>query len=111
MKKSVEKADGVPAVACIRLLGRVWVMWTNWKNRKTAKAYRTMARALQRDEGYALSWQANIAMPILDGSNGKLTHNEANRIADALMLHLWGVKCRPNDQVERTQKANKGESE
>ena len=39
-----------------------------------------------------ISWQSNFAMPILDGSKGKLTHTEANEIADNLMLHLWGVR-------------------
>jgi len=50
-----------------------------------------MATALQCDPAYALSWQANIAMPILDGANGKLTPAEASAIADRLMSHLWGV--------------------
>ena len=69
---------------------RVW--WSNWKVWHVSKAYRTMAKALQADPGYAISWQANIAMGIYDGAKGKLTSAEANQIADELMRHLWGVR-------------------
>ena len=52
----------------MHLLDLIRVRWSNWKNRRVAKAYRTMADVLQRDCGYADAWQANIAMPILDGA-------------------------------------------
>lgn len=68
------------------------VHWSNWWNRKTVKAYRHLSEAMKNDPAYALSWQCNIAMPILDGANGKLTHTEANEIADRLMKHLFGVE-------------------
>lgn len=68
------------------------VHWNNWWNRKTARAYKNIAAAMQNDPSYALSWQCNIAMPIYDGANGKLSHEEANAIADKLMAHLFGVR-------------------
>jgi len=66
--------------------------WRNWKVRGTGKAYRTLSRAMQADPDFAHSWQCNIAMPIFDGSHGKLTLEEANAIADDLMSHLFEVK-------------------
>ena len=69
------------------------VHWDNWWNRKTARAYGHLSDAMKNDPSFALSWQANIAMPILDGSRGKLTHAEANEIADRLMKHLFGVEA------------------
>jgi hypothetical protein len=68
------------------------VHWRNWWNRKTARAYNTLAQAMRDDPSFALSWHCNIAMPILDGSKGKLTHQEANEIAERLMSHLFDVK-------------------
>ena len=54
-------------------------------------AYRTLTKAMKRDPDFAHTWQCNIAMPIYDGANGKLTHAEANTIADTLMKHLFDV--------------------
>ena len=78
------------------LLDLLRVTWSNWKNRHVARAYRTMQDALQNDCGYADAWQANIAMPIFDNAGGKLTHAEANEIADKIMAHLWSVAPRSN---------------
>ena len=78
------------------LLDLLRVKWSNWKNRHVARAYRTMQDALQNDCGYADAWQANIAMPIFDGADGKLTAAEANEIADNIMAHLWSVAPRSN---------------
>ena len=47
---------------------------------------------MQKYPDFAHIWQCNIAMPILDGANGKLNHEEANEIADRLMAHLFNVK-------------------
>lgn len=58
------------------------------------------ANRVRDDPDYAHSWQCNIAMPILDGAKGKLTHAEANAIAENMMRHLFEVK-RPNDRTER----------
>ncbi|HOF19431.1 MAG TPA: hypothetical protein PK082_11020 [Phycisphaerae bacterium] len=103
-------ADALPAAGStsrsMHLLDLIRVRWSNWKNRRVAKAYRTMADVLQRDCGYADAWQANIAMPILDGAGGKLTHAEANAIADRLMAHLWGVAPRSNVPVRRAASAS-----
>jgi hypothetical protein len=76
----------------IRLLANLKIHWRNWKVRGTGKAYRALTQAMRDDPGYALSWQCNIAMPILDGAKGKLTRAEANAIADDLMSHLFAVK-------------------
>ena len=70
--------------------------WHNFRNRKVARAYRTLARAMQADPDYANSWQANYAMTILDRSNRKLTAAECNEIADILMRHCWRVKKHNN---------------
>lgn len=67
------------------------VNWRNWWNRETANAYKTLAKAMKDDPQYAASWQANIAMPMFDAAKGKLTHQEANDIADILMRHLFDV--------------------
>ena len=81
-----------PDVTKHQLLDRIKVYYSNWKCRNVTKAYKTMSKALQSDPTFAISWQCNIAMPILDGAKGKLTPSEANAIADQLMQHLWGVK-------------------
>ena len=69
---------------------RVWLR--NFRFWKTARAYREIERTIQKDPDYAHAWQRNIAMPILDGADGKLTHEEANEIADQLMEHFFNVK-------------------
>lgn len=45
--------------------------------------------AVQTDQGYAWGWQCNLAMPILDGSKGMLSHRGANVLAARLMAHLF----------------------
>ncbi len=72
-----------------------FIVWLrNLSHWKTARAYRVLTRAMKRDPSFAHSWQRNIAMPILDGAKGKLSHAEANEIADRLMRHLFEVrKC------------------
>ena len=78
--------------AMSRFFTNLRVHWNNWWNRKTARAYNQLSSAMQNDPSFALSWQCNIAMPILDGAKGKLTAEEANAIADDLMRHLFGVR-------------------
>jgi hypothetical protein len=82
---------GVVAVVQQRLV-RLGVWLRNLRNWKTARANRDLRRAMKRDPYFAHVWQCNIAMPILDGADGKLTHKEANEIADRLMRHLFDVK-------------------
>ena len=50
-------------------------------------AINIVRKELQRDEGLWITYQANIAMPIMDNSN--LTHEESNKVADILMKHLF----------------------
>lgn len=71
---------------------KIIVWFRNLRHWKTARAYRDLAAAMKRDPSFAHSWQCNIAMPILDKSNGALTHEQANEIADHLMRHLFGVQ-------------------
>jgi len=66
--------------------------WHNLKNWKVAWAYQTITEAMQKDPDYAHSWQCNIAIPILDNCNEKLSPKECNFIADVLMKHLFGVQ-------------------
>lgn len=66
---------------------------------RTARAVRDLSKALQEDNGFALTWHANIAMPIYDGAKGKLTSAEANEIADNLMRHLFQAKAEYPPQV------------
>lgn len=68
------------------------VRWHNFKVRGTGKAYRHLTQEMRNDPDYANSWLCNIAMPIYDGSKGKLTIEEANEIAKELMRHLFNVK-------------------
>ena len=81
-----------PAVSRSRLLDRIRVRWSNWKNRRVAKAYRTMADALQRDPGFAQSWRANIACVVHDTPASQTAWETANETAERLMAHLWGVR-------------------
>lgn len=60
-------------------------LW-NWK---TAWAYRHLSRSMQCDPDYANAWQCNIACPLMDEG---MSHADANRAADRLMRHLFGVK-------------------
>jgi hypothetical protein len=68
-------------------------------NIRTARAVRHLSKALQEDNDFAISWHANIAMPIYDGAKGKLTPAEANQIADSLMRHLFQAKAEYPPQV------------
>lgn len=58
-------------------------------------AVETLSKALQEDPSFAIAWQSNIAMPIYDGARGRLSHAQANEIADRLMKHLFGVPIPP----------------
>lgn len=61
----------------------------------TKEAVEHLSAALQSDPGFAASWQANIAMPIIDGCKRRgieMSHADANALADDLMAHLFGVK-------------------
>lgn len=82
--------------------------WRNWRVRGTGRAYRALTKAMRDDPDFAHSWQCNIAMPILDGAKGKLTHAEANAIADELMQHLFEVK-RPNESSSATRPTKRHE--
>jgi len=77
-----------------RFIENLKVRFDNWRNRPVARAYRTMAKALQNDPGYAKSWQANFAVTIYDGARGRLNLAEADEIADDLMRFMWGVTKR-----------------
>lgn len=62
----------------------------------TQEAVEHLTVQLQSDPDFALAWQANIAMPILDGCRKReipMTHENANALADDLMLHLFQVKA------------------
>lgn len=48
-----------------------------------------MSDAMKNDPGYAITWKANIAMPIHD--NSVITIPDCNKIADKLMKHLFDV--------------------
>ena len=93
-----KSGGGVVLQRLVRLLANLKTRWRNWKVRGTGKAYRALTKAMRDDPDYAHSWQCNIAIPIMDGANGKLTHAEANDSADTLMQHLFGVK-KPNDKL------------
>ena len=51
-----------------------------------ARAFERLNQSMQ-EEGYAWSWQCNLAMTIVD--RGLLKHEDANRAAAAQMLHLF----------------------
>lgn len=88
------------------ILNRFSVWLRNLWHWRTAWAYRHLAKQMQKDRGYAESWQANIAMTIYDatkddvlcrmnfpeGSALILHSNQCNALADRLMSHLFGVK-------------------
>ena len=73
-------------------LRSVYVWLRNLRAWNTSRANRDLQRAMQKDPDFAHTWQCNIAMPILDGADGRLTPKEANEIADRLMEHLFNVK-------------------
>lgn len=61
----------------------------------TQQAVDHLMRELQADPSFAMAWQSNIAMPILDGCRRRgvrMDHATANALADDLMLHLFNVK-------------------
>ena len=70
-------------------LVRLGVWFRNLRNRKTARAYRDLTRAMQKDADYAHTWQCNIACPLMDEG---MSHEDANKAADRLMKHLFNVK-------------------
>lgn len=73
-------------------MDKIIVWFRNMRHWKTARSYRNMVSAMKRDPDYANTWQCNIAMPIYDGAKGALSHEQANKIADHLMWHLFEVR-------------------
>ena len=70
-------------------LVRLGVWFRNLRSWKTARAYRDLTRAMQKDADYAHTWQCNIACPLIDEG---MNHEAANKAADLLMAHLFNVK-------------------
>lgn len=71
----------------------------------TQEAVEHLMRELQADHSFAMAWQANIAMPILDGCRRRgvrMDHGTANALADDLMLHLFKVRM-PTDPVRKVR--------
>lgn len=60
--------------------------------RAIKKALKVLKEAMVCDPNYAYTWQCNIALPVWDAAGSKLNLAEANKIADALMAHLFEVK-------------------
>jgi hypothetical protein len=61
---------------------------------KTADAFNHLAEQIRDDPSYFQAWQANFAMPILDGCKSAgiaMTHAQANALADRLMAHLFDL--------------------
>ena len=56
-----------------------------------AHAVSVLSKAMLDDPDFAWSWHCNIAMPIVDASGGAIGHADANKLATALMRHLFGV--------------------
>ena len=65
----------------------VWLK--NLPSWKTKRAFNDLTKAINKDVDYYRGWQSNIAMPIFDGANGKLTIEESNKIADNIMCHFF----------------------
>lgn len=63
---------------------------------RTAWAYRHLVREMKRDPDYAHTWKCNIACPLMDEG---MNHTDANRAADRLMRHLFGVKSNSRGQT------------
>jgi len=66
---------------------KVW--FKNLPSWKTKRAFTDLTKAINKDADYHRGWQCNIAMPIFDGANGKLTIEESNKIADDIMSHFF----------------------
>ena len=82
-------AGQLPGVGSSGWFDSLRVRWQNLLCWKTRWAYRTLTKAMKRDPDYAHSWQCNIACPLMDEG---MNHADANRAADRLMRHLFGVK-------------------
>lgn len=98
---------GVAYHYLVPLSERLTVWLRNLWHWRTAWAVRHLSKQLRKDKAFRESWQANIAMPIYDGtridydytdSNGIIVKGvenmpiqQANDIADRLMKHLFGV--------------------
>lgn len=54
-----------------------------------ASAFGTFQSALQADPAWAWGWHCNIAVPLMDILGA--SHEDANKAAAQLMLHLFGV--------------------
>ena len=81
-----------PAPRRFQLLRAAGVWLRNLRCWKTKRAYRDLTNAMKKDEDYAHTWQCNIACPLMDEG---LSHEAANKAADRLMNHLFGVKPPP----------------
>jgi hypothetical protein len=58
-------------------------------NPPAVSAFQDLKKAVQDDAGYAIAWQANLAMPIMDAI--KCSHEDANIAGDALMKHIFDI--------------------
>lgn len=82
-------AGPIPGVGSSGWFDSLRVRLRNLWHWRTAWAYRYLVREMKRDPDYAHTWQCNIACPLMDEG---MSHDAANRAADRLMRHLFGVK-------------------
>jgi hypothetical protein len=74
----------------------VWIK--NLRHWKTGRAYRDLTRAMHDDPDYAHTWQCNIACPLMDSG---MSYEDANKAADRLMSHLFGIKLGKSNDTQR----------
>lgn len=75
----------------LRFIAGIWAQIRNLRSLHLCWAYKALSRAMQKDRSYALAWHANIAMPIYDASGGRVDRDTANRMAAAVMRHLFAT--------------------
>ena len=76
----------------INYLDRIRVFFINLKSWRIKRAIFDLKKAMHNDSYFAHTWQCNIAITILDNTEGKLTHKESNDVADLLMNHLFDYR-------------------
>jgi hypothetical protein len=63
-------------------------------------AFKVISRAIEKDFGYFIAWQANLAMPFVDTYKGNL-HRDANAAASLILLRFFGDTPKMRDHIKQ----------
>lgn len=81
---------------------RLYLWLRSLRQRSILEAFNILRNRMMRDQNFANVWRTNIANAVIESKVGKPTDRQAKKIADQVMLHLFGVERRKTGSAKTT---------